>query len=158
MKEHLKKLTNFSFGSTSAIITNISIVIGLEAGEISRTAIIGGLLIIAIADNISDSLGIHMYKESEAIGTKETVISTIGNFTARLIISFSFVLIVLLFSIHTAVIITVLWGLFLLMGLSYLISRSNKDNPLTEMIKHLLVAVVVIISSKYAGMFIRSKF
>ncbi|MCX5782704.1 MAG: hypothetical protein NT145_08440 [Elusimicrobia bacterium] len=158
MKKHLKELTNFSFGSTSGIITNMSLIIGLGASNLSKTAIIGSLLVIAVADNISDSLGVHMYKESESSGTKESVIATIGNFTARLIVSLSFVLIMLLFPIGKAEIITLVWGLLLLVGLSYLIARRNKDNPFIETTKHVVVALIVIAASRYAGSLIKSHF
>jgi len=158
MKKHLMNLTNFSFGSTSAITTNISIVIGLGSGNISKIAIIGSLLVIAIADNISDSLGVHMYKESEACGLKESLISTIGNFSARLIISLSFVATIMIFSIEVAQIITLIWGLFLLGSLSYLIARRNKDNPLKEVVKHITVAVIVIALSRYFGTLLLRKF
>ena len=49
MKKSFGKITNFSFGSTSAIITNISLIIGLGSGHVPKSGIIGGLLIIGIA-------------------------------------------------------------------------------------------------------------
>ena len=61
----LKKLSSYIFGSAAAIITNISLIVGLGSAETGKGPIIGALLTIAIADNISDSLGIHMYKEAE---------------------------------------------------------------------------------------------
>ena len=158
MKEEIKKLTNISFGSTSGIITNISLVIGLASVNMSKLAIIGSLLVIAIADNISDSLGIHMYKESEAAGLKESLISTIGNFLSRLIISFSFIGIIVLFPLEHAIVITLVWGLLLLSGLSYLIARRNKDKPGIEILKHIVVAVIVIAASRYVGVLLRNKF
>jgi len=158
MRQHLKNLTNFSFGSTSAIVTNISIVVGLGSVTVSKIAIVGSLLVIAIADNISDSLGIHMYKESESCGLKESVISTLGNFTARLIISFSFIGIILLFPAGRAQIITLIWGLLLLTGLSYLIAKRNNDKPILEILKHIVVAVMVIAASRYVGLLLRNRF
>ena len=158
MKEHLNKLSNISFGSTSGIITNISLVIGLGSGNVSKLAIIGSLLVIAIADNISDSLGVHMYKESEAAGLKESLISTIGNFLSRLVISFSFIGIIAFFPLDHAIIITVIWGLLLLSGLSYLIARRNQDKPGIEILKHIVVAIIVIAASRYVGILLRNKF
>ena len=158
MKEHLSKLSNYSFGSTSGIITNISLVIGLGSVNVSKVAIIGSLLVIGVADNISDSLGVHMYKESEAAGLKESLISTIGNFMSRLVISLSFIGIIAFFSIEHAIIITMFWGLFLLSGLSYLIAKSNQDRPLLEIFKHIIVAIVVIAASRYVGVLLRNKF
>ena len=66
--------TNYIFGSSAAIITEVSLIVGLGAVRASKGAILGGLLTIALADNISDSLGIDLYKESEGCGQK-TVLS-----------------------------------------------------------------------------------
>lgn len=158
VKEEIKKLTTISFGSTSGIITNISLVIGLGSGNVSKLAIIGSLLVIGIADNISDSLGIHMYKESEAAGLKESLVSTIGNFLSRVLICFSFIAIIVFFPMNHAIIITLIWGLVLLAGLSYLIARNNLDRPLLEILKHIVVAVIVIAASRYVGILLRNKF
>lgn len=61
---------NLSFGVTSAIMTSLVLVIGLGGAE-NNMALITALLIIAIAENISDSFGIHIYQESKRIVPKE---------------------------------------------------------------------------------------
>lgn len=127
---------------------------GLTQGETAKTGIITGLLIIAIADNISDSLGIHIYKESEGASRQDIDSFTYGNFTIRLLLAFTFVLIVLLFSSHTALVISSIWGLVLLAILSHLIAKNKKTNPLREIAWHLLVALIVIAGSKFLGNFI----
>ncbi len=151
MKKYLKNISNFSFGSTSALTTNISIVIGLGSGNVSKIAIIGSLLVIALADNISDSLGVHMFKESEAAGFKESFKFMVGNFTARLLISLTFVFIILIFPMLEAQIITFIWGVLLLSILSYLIACKNYSNPYKETLKHLAVSLTVIALSKLMG-------
>lgn len=158
MKEHLKKLTNYAYGGTSAIITNISLVIGFGSTHISKSGIIGGLLVIAIADNISDSLGIHIHQESERCSIKETFISTILNFTTRLLMSASFIAIVILFSIPAAQLISLIWGLAALAVFSYFIARRNRQNPLMEILKHIGIALLVIVASKYTAEIIHSRF
>lgn len=140
MNWQIKKLTNFSFGSTSGIITNISLIIGLGSTDVPKSGIIGGLLVVGIADNISDSLGIHIYKESEHCDVKETFISTIFNFTSRLLISISFITIVLLFPIQEAQVISSIWGLLILSVISCLIAKKNKQNTKLELLKHIGIA------------------
>jgi hypothetical protein len=76
METDLKNLarsaqTRFSFGATSAIITNLGIITGLDTLTHPKLSIIGALLVIALADNLSDTFGIHIYQESEYLGTKE---------------------------------------------------------------------------------------
>jgi VIT1/CCC1 family predicted Fe2+/Mn2+ transporter len=144
-------INKFSIGATAAITTSMGLIAGLTQGEIAKTGIITGLLIVAIADNISDTLGIHIYKESEG-ATKQDINSyTYGNFIVRLLLAFTFVLIVLLFSSLTALIISSIWGLFLLTILSYLIAKSKKTNPSREIVWHLVVAMIIIVGSKLLG-------
>jgi VIT1/CCC1 family predicted Fe2+/Mn2+ transporter len=50
-----------------------------------------------------------------------------------------------------ALYVGLIWGLLLIVFISYLISRSNRDNPVKEMVIHVLVAVVVIELSHYLG-------
>ena len=52
--------TGISFGITSGIITTLGLMVGLANGTGSRLIVIGGILIIAIADSFSDALGIHV--------------------------------------------------------------------------------------------------
>ena len=56
-------LTRFSFGTTSAIVTSLAFVVGLSGS--SKAAIVVSLLVFAVADNVSDSLGLHIFQESE---------------------------------------------------------------------------------------------
>lgn len=53
-----------SFGLTSAIITTLGLMVGLNAGTHSVSVVIGGVLTIAIADSLSGALGIHVSEES----------------------------------------------------------------------------------------------
>lgn len=153
-RSEFTNLRNYIFGSTAAIITNVSLIVGLGSAQTGKGPIIGGLLTIAIADNISDSLGIHMYKEAEGHGTKLSLLATALNFVARLLVSLSFVAIVLGLPGPQAMAISVVWGLTLLTFISYLITRKRCQNPVLEIIKHLVVAVVVIVLSRYAGRFV----
>jgi hypothetical protein len=57
--KHLKKI-GLSFGLTSGLITTLGLMIGLNSGTNSKLVVIGGILTIAVADSLSDSLGIHI--------------------------------------------------------------------------------------------------
>lgn len=69
MKISIRKGLGFSL--TSGIITTLGLIIGLNAGTGSKIVIIGGILTIAIADALSDSLGVHMSEESGSKRTKK---------------------------------------------------------------------------------------
>ena len=147
-------LNEFSIGATAAIITSMGLIAGLTQGYDAKVGIITGLLIIAIADNISDSFSIHIYKESLGASRLDTDSATFGNFIVRLFLVFTFVLIVLLFPPYTAFIASSIWGLALLSVLSYLIAKSKETQPLREVAWHLIVALLVIAGSRLLGNFI----
>ena len=145
------KLENYILGSSAAIITNVSLIVGLGSGQAGKGPILGGLLTVALADNISDSLGIHWYKESEGCGERLSALATALNFLSRLLISFSFIAIVLLFPTPQAIFVGIVWALLLLNLVSYLIARSNHESSALEIIKHVLLAVIVIVLSRCVG-------
>lgn len=151
-----KVLSRYSMGATAAIITSMGLIAGLTQSDAMRQTTIAGLLIVAIADNISDSLGIHIYKESEGVKNKELLSATFGNFFLRFILVVSFILIVLLFSSVQALIIASVWGLVLLVLLSYSIAKTKKTTVHAEIIWHVAIALLVIIGSKLLGGFILS--
>jgi VIT1/CCC1 family predicted Fe2+/Mn2+ transporter len=149
-----KVLSKYSMGATAAIITSMGLIAGLTQSDTMRQTTIAGLLIIAIADNISDSLGIHIYKESEGAKKREILSATFGNFLLRLILVVSFIMIVVLFPSVQALIISSVWGLTLLILLSYSIAKAKKTTVRAEIIWHVVVALLVIIGSKLLGGFI----
>jgi len=158
MIEHSLK-TGISFGLTSAIITTLGLMVGLNSSTNSRLVVLGGILTIAIADAFSDALGIHISEESENVHTpKEIWLSTVFTFLAKFLFALTFVLPVLVFEIATAVIVSIAWGLLTLSILSYKIAKSQKEKPINVISEHLLIAVIVIILTNYVGMAINQYF
>ena len=143
------KNINFSIGTTAAIVTSMGLIAGLAQGNYTKTGLITSLLVFAIADNISDSLGLHIYKESEGASSRETRIFTYSNYIARLFLSATFVLIVLLFSSYLAFIISFLWGTILLAILSYFIAKKKGTNPPLEIIGHFMISLAVVLGSRF---------
>src|SRR3974377_2372069 len=78
------KPARISFGGTAAIVTSMALISGLSAPGESRASLIGALLIAAVADNLTDSLSVHMYQESERLEQREVFIGTLTNFGTRL--------------------------------------------------------------------------
>ncbi len=155
LKSHL---TRVSFGSTSAIITNLGLMAGLHSGPHAKGSIIGGILIIAFADNISDSFGIHIFSESEKTDKKEVWTSTLMNFSSRVIVSLSFVALLMLMPLNAALITSIIWGLLLLAVISYFIAAHDGTDPSSSIAMHLLIAVAVIALSNIAGDFLIKNF
>lgn len=162
MIDQIKKIrrlyeTRFSFGATAAIITNLSLIAGLRTGAHAKISIISAMLIIALADNISDSFGIHIYQESECIEPKEVWLSTFSNFLTRLMVSITFILLIFFLPINLAAFFSLVWGLLLLAVMSYVIARDRQINPYLTVLEHIAIAVIVIIGSNFVGGMIISK-
>ena len=153
-----RRLTNFSFGATSAIVTSLAFIVGLSRSINPNLTIIGLLLLFAIADNISDSLGIHIYQESELKKTKVVIASTFYNFLTRFLIVLSFILLVALLPIDYAVVVSIIYGISLLVILTYFIAKEEKVNPYKAILWHVAIAILIIIVSNFIGMWIRNIF
>ena len=149
-------LRSVSFGSPAAIVTCMGLIIGLDAATATKAAVIGSLLIIGVADNLTDSLSVHIYQESERLAERRAFGTTIANYLARLIVTFSFVLLFLLLPGAVAIFGCAVWGFFLLSGLSYLLAKTRRVSPFSEIYKHAGVALVVIVISKTLGLWIQS--
>jgi vacuolar iron transporter family protein len=143
----MSHLTKYSFGATSAIITCLAFIIGLSQSPNPRMSIVGSLLVIAIADNISDSLGIHIYQESDLKQQRVVRVSTIMNFFTRFGVILVFIAFVVILPVVIAIWASIAWGLALLTFLSYSIAREQKGNPYTAILIHVGVAVIVILAS-----------
>ena len=157
MKESL--VTGITFGSTSGAITTMGLIVGLHSGTQSRLAVIGGILIIAIADAFSDALGIHLSEESENLHTRKQIWASTGaTLVSKFVFALTFLIPVLFLEITTAVLVSVLWGIGILAILSYIIARSQNTNPRRVIAEHLLIALVVIIVTHFVGDWISATF
>ena len=143
--------TRISFGATAAIVTSMALIAGLDAANAGRTTIVSALLIAAVADNLTDSLSVHMYQESERLEQREAFFGPLTNFATRFIVCLTFVLIAALFSGHEAAVVGIVWGMSLLTALTYVLARHRKVSTMPEVGKHVAVALVVIFVSKGIG-------
>jgi VIT1/CCC1 family predicted Fe2+/Mn2+ transporter len=151
-------LSRFSFGVTSATVTGLAFIVGLSRNANPKLSIIGSLCVFAIADNISDSLGIHVFQESDLMELKAVRTSTFSNFLTRLLVTIVFILLVAFLPIEYAVISAIVWGISLLAVLSYFIAKEQKVNPYSAILQHVAIAVTVIIVSNFLGAWIMKIF
>tara|TARA_Y100000034_G_C6893089_1_gene411285 strand:+ start:707 stop:1183 length:477 start_codon:yes stop_codon:yes gene_type:complete len=147
--------TGLSFGLTSGIITTLGLIVGLNAGTHSKLVIVGGILTIAIADAFSDALGVHTAEESQKENSmKQVWESTLATFLAKFFFALTFLIPILLFQLSTAIIISVIWGLLVLGIYSYKLSKNRKMNSTNFVLKHLGIAILVIIITYFVGSWI----
>lgn len=157
MKHSIK--VGFSFGLTSGVITTLGLMVGLLSGTNSKIAVIGGIITIAVADALSDSLGIHISEESENKHTsKEVWESTLSTFFTKFLLALSFLVPLLVLELYTAVTVAVAWGLMVLGTLSFLISRSEGSNPFKVITEHVGIALLVVAIAYSLGVWISAAF
>jgi VIT1/CCC1 family predicted Fe2+/Mn2+ transporter len=146
------KIANLSFGGTAAIVTSVALIIGLNAATATKSAIVSGLLIVALADNLTDALSMHVYEESrQRLHRREAFFATMSNFATRLALALTFILLVLTLPIESAVVASAVWGLSLLVALTWALSRERNVSFIIEVVKHVGAALAVILVSKWIG-------
>ena len=150
MKSSFK--TGLSFGLTSGVITTLGLMVGLHSGTHSRTVVIGGIVTIAVADALSDALGIHIAEESKNNrNVSEIWESTIATFVAKFLIAMTFVAPVVTRPLDQAILISVIWALFLLAALSFFVARVQAISPWKVIGEHLLIALCVVVITHAVG-------
>lgn len=145
-----------SFGSPSAIVTSMALIVGLDTATAGKETVLASLLIIGIADNLSDSLSVHIYQESERLKQHEAFRTTIANYFARFTVAASFVAFFLTLPTAYAAYVCLAWGFFLLSVLSYLLAKARHVSAVSEILKHTAVAALVVAVSKAMGMLIHA--
>lgn len=145
-------LTKFSFGTTSAIVTSLAFIVGLSGN--SKITIIVSLLVFAVADNISDSLGLHIFQESDLKKPKVVSTSTFSNFFTRFLVVLIFISLVAFFPLEYAVVLSIIYGVSLLSVLSYYIAKEQKSNPYLSILGHVAIAILVIVISYFLRLWI----
>jgi VIT1/CCC1 family predicted Fe2+/Mn2+ transporter len=151
--------TGLFFGATSGVITTIGLIVGLNSGTKSVTAVLGGIFVIAVADAMSDALGIHLAEEADPSTSHSHVWSaTIMTFITKFVFSISFAVPLLLLPLASAVIASVAWGMFVIVVLSYFLARSQGESPLAIIAEHAGIATLVVILSHFIGVWVRATF
>lgn len=151
--------TGLFFGATSGVITTIGLIVGLNSGTRSITAVLGGILVIAVADAMSDALGIHLAEEANPDTPHSQVWSaTIMTFFTKFVFSISFAIPLLLLPLTTAVVVSVAWGIFVIVVLSYFLARSQRESPYAIIAEHVGIAILVVVLSHFIGVWVAKSF
>jgi VIT1/CCC1 family predicted Fe2+/Mn2+ transporter len=151
--------TGIFFGATSGVITTIGLITGLNAGTNSLVAVLGGILVVAVADAMSDALGIHIAQEADPDSTEEHIwAATIWTFVTKLVVALSFAVPLLWLPLQTAVAVAVAWGLLVITLLSAYLARMQRVAALPIVTEHLGIAIVVVAISHYIGIWVNSAF
>lgn len=150
MKISIRK--GVGFGLTSGIITTLGVIVGLHSSTHSKSIIIGGILIIAIADALSDSLGIHISEEFELKHSKKEIWeSTVATLLSKFIFALTFILPILFLQLSIAIIVSIIWGLSLISLFSFYMAKQRNAKVHKVVLEHLTITILVIIVTHYLG-------
>ncbi len=155
MKRLLKKNSiniGLNFAAISAVITTLGLMVGLQATTNSLLIVIGGILTIAIADSMSDALGIHVSQESQKSNSpKEIWESTISTFLGKFFLTIIFIIPLLILELPVAVAFNIILGLGLITFVSYKIAIHRGEKPTHIILEHLTITVIVILLTHSFG-------
>lgn len=151
--------TGLFFGTTSGVITTLGVIVGLNAGTDSLAAVVGGILVIAVADAMSDALGIHLAQESDPnVDHQQVWSATFYTFLAKFLTAGSFVVPFVLFQVGTAILVSVIWGYGIITVLSLRLARAQGMAPGSVIGEHVVIATFVILASYGIGIWVKSAF
>jgi VIT1/CCC1 family predicted Fe2+/Mn2+ transporter len=151
--------TGFYFGATSGVITTIGLIVGLYAGTASLVAVLGGILVVAVSDAMSDALGIHLAQEADPESSSAHIwAATISTFVTKLLVALTFALPLIFLPLGVAVVVSVGWGLIVIVLLSYYLARAQKASVLPAIAEHLAIAIVVVVLAHFIGVWVQSVF
>jgi len=157
MRNSLK--TGVSFGLTSSIITTLGLMVGLNSATHSRSVVIGGIITIALADAFSDALGIHVSEEFDNTNSVHQVwAATIATFFTKLFFSLTFLVPAIFLHLSHAIIVSLIWGLSVLVVLSYCIAKTQGNNPWKVILEHVFIAMIVIAVTHFLAAWISDIF
>lgn len=147
-----------SFGISGGVITTLGMIVGLDQATSSKPAIIAAILTIAIADSLSDALGMHLSEETrldEKVDSNIWLMS-IFTFLGKFVFSLIFVVPFLILSMSSAVLFSVVAGLMIIVILAWAIAARRKISILSNIFEHLLLSLVVVAVSYFVGKFAHS--
>lgn len=152
-------LRGMGLGLTTGVITTLGITVGLYSGTQSKLAVIGGIIVLALADGLSDAIGMHISEEAGRLSTERQVWeATLFTLLSKIGFTLTFLIPILLLEIYPAIIISVVWGLVLISVFSAYIARDRGERPLKVVSEHVLLTIGVVMASHYIGVFVHNTF
>ncbi|HDQ88679.1 MAG TPA: hypothetical protein ENN92_00830, partial [candidate division WWE3 bacterium] len=147
------------FGLTSGIITTLGTIIGLNAATQSKTAVIGGILTVALADAFSDALAIHITEESTGNHDSSYLWkATFSTFFFKMVFALSFVLPFLVLEYGLAILVCLVWATLVIGIFSFITAKKREESAIKAVLEHLIVGGLVVGATQIVGSVISEVF
>jgi len=154
-------MKGLGFGLTSGIITTLGMMVGLNASTHSRVAVLGGILLIAIGDSLSDAMAVHVSEEAvreKGEGLRGVWISTLSTLIFKVLFASIFVIPVLLLPLEMAIFVSIVIGILLISLFSYIFAIKQNVRPIHVVFEHLVITCLVILLTYLVGTFVNNYF
>jgi hypothetical protein len=139
-------------GAGFAITTSVTTILGVMAGLYNFEVpgiILGSILLIALADSLSDAFGIHVFEETGK--SKHILTAPVSAFLFKFLVSLSFFFIVLF--VDPFLPVCIFWGMILITLFTYYTTQSFK-----AVFEHLALLCLVVVLSYFLGEMIKGFF
>lgn len=137
------------FGVPTSIVTILAVIAGFSGLNDIR-ALTMAVLIIGIADSLSDAFGMHVSEEVEHGEGKRTLWVPLGALLAKFLVAMSFIVIILVFKTDYFL-PAVAWGYGLIAILSWMSAKDHGENPWKAVLQHIVFATFVVLVSYGIG-------
>ena len=98
-------------------------------------------------------------KEAEKFRIRGAVwLSTIASFLFKFFFILTFIIPIVFFSLEAAIIISIIWGFFVIGVISYNLSIAQQKKPFYVILEHICIAFVVVLLTYFLGNWIFLKF
>ncbi len=151
--------TGVSFGLVSGVITTLGLMSGLYGGTHSVKVVVGGVITIAVADAMSDALGIHVSEESRNVNTPGQIwMATLMTFATKFLVALSFLVPLLMLELSVAIIVSIAWGIGIISLLSYRLARRQGISPGIAIAEHISLTIAVVVLTGFLGEWVGAEF
>ena len=150
------------FGINSGILTTLGVIAGISQTTTNPMYIVVSVISLAISDCVGEAYGMYLSKKAEQVNDKGNgpLLSLISVFLAKFLTVLIF-LVPLLFSWNLKYFKNLVWPIFysiiVLVIIDYRLAKLRNEKPTQYIINHLILLIIVAISTKYIGI-ILSKF
>ena len=144
-------LSGLGFGLTSGVLTTLGLMVGLNAGTSSRAAVAAGIATIAIADALSDALGVRVSQEAGGADRASALLAAASTLLAKMVFGLTFLVPVLVLPLNVAVGVSVAWGLSVIFIFAWAVAHWRGRRSWLTAFEHVGAAVVVLAASQAAG-------
>lgn len=145
-------LIGLGFGATSGVITTLGLITGLAVSTQSKSAVLGGIVTIAVADALSDAFGIHVSQESaDDLCTKDIWVATYTTFLFKFLFAMSFLVPMIVFEMTVALVVSIIWGIALISATSVFAAHLHGKKVMPVVFEHVVITVLVLCASFLVG-------